>query len=124
MKKAAAIKDLYRRPVKNGEFHMYDDISIPTFIIGFKGPSTEKGIEKIYKTFADKLIPNGILSIDGEIFYGKPPGYNGYVIAKGKAAALFAFLQCVTETLRHAGSNDFKLDEFQSLIGQRNVLTS
>lgn len=62
------IKSLHRILVKKGEFHNYDDISIPTYIIGFKGPSTEQGIEKIYKTFSDKLIPNGILSIGGEIF--------------------------------------------------------
>ncbi|WP_312958821.1 DUF6602 domain-containing protein [Stutzerimonas nitrititolerans] len=118
MKKVAAIKSLHRILVKKGEFHNYDDISIPTYIIGFKGPSTEQGIEKIYKTFSDKLIPNGILSIGGEIFYGKAPGSNGYVIATGKEASLFAFLQCVTETLQHAGANDFKLDEFRSLIAQ------
>lgn len=116
MKKVAAIKDLHRIPVKSGEVHSYDEISIPTFIIGFKGPSTEEGIEKIYKNLSNKLIPNGILSIEGEIFYGKAPGPGGYIIATGKDASLFAFLQCVTETLQHAGNNDFKLDEFRSLI--------
>lgn len=124
MKKASAIKALLRVPVKKGDFHLYDDISIPTFIIGFKGPSTEKGIEKIYKTLANKLNPNGILSIEGEIFYGKTPGKEGIIIANGKAGSLFAFLQCVTQTLQHAGGNEFKLDKFRSLIGETQVITS
>ncbi|SPO55770.1 conserved protein of unknown function [Pseudomonas sp. JV551A1] len=116
MKKIAAIKKLHRILVKSGENHSYDDISIPAFIIGFKGPSTEKGIEKIYKSFSDRLIPNGILSIEGEIFYGRSPGSNKLVIAKGKETSVFAFLQCIAETLQYSGSNDFKLDEFRSLI--------
>lgn len=124
MKKVAEIKNLHRTLVKKGQFHNYDDISIPTFIVGFKGPSTERGMEKIYKTFSNKLIPNGILSIDGEIFYGRMPGSGGHMIAKGKEASLFAFLQCVTETLKHAGGNDFKLDEFQSLIAKSVKVTT
>lgn len=124
MDKAASIKELFRTSVKGDDFHFLDEFSIPTFIIGFKGPSTEEGIENIYKSFSNKLIPNGILSIDGAIFYGRAPGQNGFTIARGKAASLFAFLQCVTATLQHAGSNEFKLDKFQSLIGKTRILKS
>lgn len=117
-KKAAAIKELLRAPIKKDEFVFYDEISIPTYIIGFKGPSTLKGIQKMYESPANKLNPNGILSIEGEIFYGKRPGKEGFIVATGKAASLFAFLQCVTQSLQLAGSKELRLDKFRSLIGK------
>jgi hypothetical protein len=116
MEKVAAIKELHRIPVTGKMVYSYDDISIPSFIIGFNGPSTAKGIEKIFKTFSNKLIPNGILCIKGEIFYGRAQGSETMVIAKGKAQAVFAFLQCVTKTLQYSGNNKFRLDDFESIF--------
>lgn len=116
MEKIKKIKELHRIPVKAGEHYNYDDISIPSFLIGFKGPDSEEGIDKIYGKFSDRLIPNGILCIESGIFYGREMSSKDWLIASGKAASLFAFLQCVTDALQSSGMNRFTLSDFSSVL--------
>ena len=129
MKKVTEIKRLRRAPAPSGEsgFVMYDELYIPTFIIGFRGYST---LESIYKTFipnaraADNV--NAILNIESGTFVGRRPARyeHGeevstsawYESENDPQGALLMFFDCLSNTLRHRVHAEVDLLKFGTLI--------
>lgn len=115
--KVRKIKSLHRIEVKKGEVYSYDDVNIPTFLIGYKGPKTEKKLENLFVQPRDRFYPNGILVIESERFYGRSAG-GGWRIAQGKAPSILAFLACVLDSIRYAGSHKTIVDSYVPLLSR------
>lgn len=129
LKKVTEIKRLRRAPAPSdeSEFVMYDELYIPTFIIGFRGYST---LESVYKTFipnaraADSV--NAILNIESGTFVGRRPARYEHGEEVSKSAwyerendpqgALLMFLDCLSNTLRHRVHAEVDLLNFGRLI--------
>lgn len=115
--KISRIKKLRRIHVKPGDHHRYDDVSIPAFVIGYKGPKCQDKLEELFVNPRDRFYPNGILVIESELFYGRSAG-GSWRIAQGKAPSILAFLACVVDSITYSGNHDAQLDSYLSLIQQ------
>lgn len=113
--KIKKIKSLHRVRVNKGEYHLYDSVSIPAFVIGYKGPNSEEKLEELFVSPQDRFYPNGVLVIESELFYGRSAG-GDWRIAQGKAPSILAFLACLVDSISFAGNNSASLDNYVSLI--------
>lgn len=120
LEKIKKIKRLHRIRVNAGEHHLYDDVSIPAFVIGYKGPTSEERLEELFVQPRDRFYPNGILVIESELFYGRSAG-GGWRIAQGKAPSILAFLACIVDSITYSGSHDALLDNYLPLIQSRTA---
>jgi len=130
-RKVTEIKRLHRAPDPVGEsgIVMYDELFIPTFIIGFRGYST---LKSMYDTFipnaraADSV--NAILNIESGTFVGRRPARyeNGKEVSKSgwyerendPEGALLMFFDCLSNTLRHRVHAEVDLLKYGSLLKQ------
>lgn len=113
--KIRKIKSLHRVRVNSGEHHLYDNVSIPAFVIGYKGPGSEEKLEELFVNPRDRFYPNGVLVVESELFYGRSAG-GDWRIAKGKAPSILAFLACVVDSISYAGNHSAALDNYVPLI--------
>lgn len=129
IKKVAEIKRLHREPEPGGESGgvMYDELFIPTFIIGFRGYST---LESMYKAFIPNARAansvNAILNIESGTFVGRRPTRYEHGEEVSKSAwyerendpqgALLMFFDCLSNTLRHRVYAEVDLLRFGSLL--------
>lgn len=119
-KKIEQIRRLHRFDLETSDRIVRGDaLLIPGFIIGFKGHSTAKAIEDNYIDPRNRYAPSGVLSIEGELFYGYAPGGDWHV-AKGKAACILGFLNCMAQTLRFMASARADLTRYERLVNQDN----
>jgi hypothetical protein len=127
--KVVEIKRLRREPERSKEHGvvMYDELFIPTFIVGFCGYKT---VDSMYKTFipdarsADSV--NAILNIESGTFVGRTPARyeNGKEVSKSAwyeqennpQRALLMFFDCLSNTLRHRVHAEVDLLKFGSLL--------
>ncbi|MEM5364833.1 DUF6602 domain-containing protein [Paraburkholderia azotifigens] len=123
--KAKEIKHL-RREASTGAVQFYDELFVPTFIIGFKGHTTQEGI---YQKFMPDLNAsdhiNAVLVIDSGVFVGRSPTRfeNGKKISGGwyqlegdPAGAILCFLACLSDTLRHLERKEIDLLSYSKLL--------
>lgn len=125
VKKTSEIKRL-RRQATAGPFVMFDEIYVPTFVVGFTGYKT---VESLY----DKFIPNAraadhinaILVLETGVFLGRAPTrfVNGKTIAGGwyereddPEGAILMFLDCLSNTLRHMVNKEDDLLKYADLL--------
>jgi hypothetical protein len=111
---------LRRKGNNPNEFTQADERIIPSFIIGYKGTSNEETLEKNFIKPRDMRYPNGVLILEGEIFYGTSSAGNWH-IGKGKAECIFSFLSCISETISYTNKNNFKLHDYVNLLNESNT---
>ncbi|MFL9921600.1 hypothetical protein PQR75_40865 [Paraburkholderia fungorum] len=92
-----------------------DALLIPSFIIGFKGHTTEEGLQENFIDPRNLYAPSGVLCIESELFYGQSPGGNWHM-AKGKRACILGFLNCLANTLRYMASATMDLTRYERLV--------
>lgn len=127
IEKVKEIKRLHRAPTEGSRVAMYDELFIPTFIIGFRGYST---LESIYNTFIPNASAassvNAILNIESGTFVGRRPARYEHGKKVSESAwyecendpqrALLMFFDCLSNTLRHRVHVEVDLLRFGSLL--------
>jgi hypothetical protein len=128
VEKAREIKELRRKPTE-GKIVLYDELYVPTFIIGFKGYKT---VKSLYAQFIPNALAadhiNAILVLETGVFLGRAPARyeNGkkvsesgwYEMEDNPEAALLMFFDCLSNTLKHRANVDVDLLSYSSLIAQ------
>lgn len=117
IKKVEEIRRLKRFSIKKDDFVMFDRLQIPTFIVGYKGPTDINTLEKNFIS-RSALSPNGVLSIDTSLFIGRSPG-GDWRYAQGPEAAIFAFLSCLVESLEFYSHPPDFLSEYLDLVVEK-----
>jgi hypothetical protein len=113
-----SVKKLFRMRPPEDSIGDGDSIHIPVFIIGYKGPRTDKAIEKNFITPQNYLSPNGVLILEAERFYGRSAG-GGWHMANGKAECIFSFFACVINSIRYAAKQDFDIYNYVNLLKEQ-----
>ena len=114
LSKVKEIRKLKRYSIKEDDFVIFDRLQIPTFIVGYKGPSDISILERNFFS-RNKFGPNGVLSIDTSLFIGRSPG-GDWQYAQGPEAAIFAFLSCLVESLEYYSHPPNYLSEYIDLL--------
>lgn len=126
VEKANKIKRLRRKPTE-GEVVLYDELYVPTFIIGFKGYKTVDGLyNKFIPNAGTAAHINAILVLETGGFLGRSPTRfeKGEVVKEGgwyeiegnPEGALLMFFDCLSNTLKHMANADVNLLGYSRLL--------